>query len=116
MKPDIKKTHPNYQRIYKVIGQIPYGSVATYGQIARLAGLPGQARMVGYALHSSPDRLELPWHRVINSQGTISFPKAEVAYDVQRSLLEAEGIIFKNDRVNLRRYQWNPEDIDWNFL
>ena len=104
-----KQPNQLYQQIYNVIRQIPHGYVATYGQIARLAGLLGQARMVGYALHRTPDGLDLPWHRVINSRGTISFPPTEVSYDVQRGLLESEGIVFNGEYIDLNRYQWNPE-------
>ena len=61
-----------YQQIYQTVQQIPYGKVATYGQIARLAGFPGYARQVGYALHATPAGIEIPWHRVINAKGEIS--------------------------------------------
>ena len=61
--------------IYDMVGRIPYGKVATYGQIAHLAGYPGRARQVGYALAGMPEEMDLPWHRVINAQGKIS-PRA----------------------------------------
>jgi methylated-DNA-protein-cysteine methyltransferase-like protein len=99
-----------YTRFYEVIHRIPYGRVATYGQIAGLAGLPGYARQVGYALHAIPAGLDLPWHRVINAKGMISL-KADGPYDqVQRQMLEAEGIQFDDqDRVPLKVYQWVPK-------
>lgn len=102
-----------YDRIYFVIAAIPEGKVATYGQVAALAGLPGHARQVGYALHSSPEGLELPWQRVINSKGEVSLrsdPGLEEGY--QRHLLEEEGVVFSlSGRVDLRRYQWEPEAV-----
>jgi methylated-DNA-protein-cysteine methyltransferase-like protein len=99
-----------YARIYAVIQRIPPGRVATYGQVAALAGLAGHARQVGYALHSSPEDLDLPWHRVINAKGEVS-PRAEPGQDgFQRHLLEEEGIVFNtNGRIELKRYQWDPD-------
>ncbi len=81
--------------------------MATYGQIAGLAGLPGGARQVGYALAALDDESEVPWHRVINAQGRVS-PRAEPIYaKIQRSLLEAEGIAFDaEDRISLARFRW----------
>ncbi len=101
-----------YQQIYQVVRQIPYGQVATYGQIAELAGLPRQARLVGYALFRATDNtLEVPWHRVINAKGEISMSPFREGMDyVQRSLLEAEGIEFdSHDKLNLTRYRWQPD-------
>lgn len=99
-----------YHRIHETVRQIPRGRVATYGQIARLAGMPGQARLVGYALHSLSDRTELPWHRVINARGQISrLPDPDTAL-AQRALLESEGLIFDDHgRVNLTRYGWRAK-------
>jgi methylated-DNA-protein-cysteine methyltransferase-like protein len=98
-----------YERIYRVVRRVPRGRVATYGQVARLAGLPGHARQVGYALHALPDGSEVPWHRVINARGEIS-RRAEPGWEgVQRSLLEAEGICFDGrQRVALPRFAWRP--------
>ncbi|MCI0530827.1 MAG: MGMT family protein [candidate division Zixibacteria bacterium] len=96
-----------YQRIYRIVGRIPRGKVATYGQIATLAGMPRQARLVGYALNASPDEIRLPWHRVINSKGEISPRSQPGGEKVQRTLLEREGIVFDgNGRLSLRRFQW----------
>jgi methylated-DNA-protein-cysteine methyltransferase-like protein len=96
-----------YQRIYRVVTRIPRGKVATYGQIARLAELPGQARLVGYALHSHSDQgARIPWHRVINARGQVSLSEFDGA-DLQRRLLEMEGITFdQKGRVDLARFQW----------
>ena len=98
-----------YASIYAVVDLIPYGRVATYGQIAALAGLAGQARQVGYALHSLPSDSGLPWHRVINAKGEVS-PRTEGDWDdFQRHLLEEEGVVFgSNGRVDLLRYRWEP--------
>ena len=98
----------SYQRIWKVVKRVPKGRVATYGQIARLAGLGGAARLVGYALHALPeDERTVPWQRVINAQGRISprgFPGAE---DVQRRLLVREGVRFdRRARIDLARFGW----------
>lgn len=100
-----------YARIYAVIACIPEGKVATYGQVAALAGLPGHARQVGYALHACPDGADIPWQRVINSKGEVS-PRAEPGFmeGYQRHLLEEEGVVFNlAGRVDLKRYRWEPE-------
>jgi methylated-DNA-protein-cysteine methyltransferase-like protein len=94
-------------RIYAVVKRIPRGRVATYGQVATLAGLDGHARQVGYALHDLPPRSNLPWHRVINAKGEISPRSAGDSHELQRMLLEAEGVAFSLDgRVELKRYRW----------
>jgi len=87
------------------------GKVATYGQIATLAGYPGQARQVGYALNSLPDDLDIPWQRVINAKGQIS-PRANPIFEeIQQQILESEGIFFgPQDRVDLKKFQWKPEN------
>ena len=100
-----------YQRIYGVVRQIPQGQVATYGQVAELAGLIGQPRLVGYALYRlSPDQDDVPWQRVVNAKGEISQSLRRHGSDYrQRSLLEAEGIGFdQRDRIDLKRYRWQP--------
>ena len=104
-----------YRRIYAVVRRIPVGRVATYGQVARLAGLGGHARMVGYALHAlsvdgRPSRgrgSPVPWQRVINARGYIS-PRADPeAEEEQRLLLLAEGVeVDARGRVNLARFRW----------
>lgn len=105
MKPGARST---YERIYRVVRGIPRGRVATYGLIARLAGLPGHARQVGYALHALPDDSGVPWFRVLNARGEISLSPAGSG-TVQRKLLEAEGVLFdKRGRVDLGRRLWKP--------
>ena len=93
-----------YQRIYAAVRRIPCGRVATYGQIAEIAGLEGHARRVGYALHVAPSGL--PWHRVINAQGRISARASSDWGELQRNLLEAEGVEFNDDRVDLTKFRW----------
>jgi methylated-DNA-protein-cysteine methyltransferase-like protein len=97
-----------HRRIHDVVSKIPRGRVATYGQIARLARLPGQARLVGYALHALPNGSKLPWQRVINAKGEISVPGVSGAR--QRKLLESEGVRFDaRGRVSLTSFQWRPQ-------
>ena len=95
---------------YDVIAQIPRGRVATYGQIASLAGFPGRARQVGFALAGLPETMDLPWHRVINAQGKVSPRTHSQSHLFQYQLLEAEGVSFSANRIDLKRYLWNPED------
>ncbi len=97
-----------YERIYRVIRRIPRGRVATYGQVAAFAGIPGRARQVGYALHVVPASARVPWHRVINARGEISLRKSGESTQ-QRTLLEKEGVVFDAEgRVSLKRYGWVP--------
>lgn len=96
-----------YHRIYAVVRRIPRGRVATYGQVAQLAGVAGQARQVGYALHALPPGTTVPWHRVVNATGGISRRAVPGAELEQRLLLEAEGVPFDaRGRVPLDRVQW----------
>jgi methylated-DNA-protein-cysteine methyltransferase related protein len=98
-----------YQRIYAVVRRIPAGRVATYGQVATLAGLSGHARQVGYALHALPERSTIPWHRVVNAQGGISPRSVPGAELVQRQLLAREGVpLDAGGRVRLAQVRWAP--------
>ena len=98
-----------YNRIYRVVRRIPRGKVATYGQVADLADLPGCARQVGYALHALTDESDVPWQRVVNARGEISSRSAPGALPIQQQLLEAEGIRFDGrGRIDLTRKQWRP--------
>ena len=90
------------ERIWKAVAAIPRGQVASYGSIARRAGLPRRARLVGHALKVAPASLRLPWHRVLNAQGKISLPAGSKAHRMQRRLLEEEGVLFRGGRVNLK--------------
>jgi len=108
-------TRSKWNRIYSVVKLIPHGKVATYGQIATLAGYYRQARQVGYALHVVPSD-DIPWHRVINAQGKISL-NLEMGGAVQRKLLENEGVIFTAANIiPLREYQWRPSVDPLDFL
>ena len=101
-----------YARIYAVVRRIPRGRVATYGQIADLAGLPGHARQVGYALHALPDSTAVPWHRVLNAAGAVSLRAVPGAQLTQRQLLEREGVPFDlRGRVPLERVRWRGTRI-----
>jgi methylated-DNA-protein-cysteine methyltransferase related protein len=97
-----------YQRIYRVVARIPRGRVATYGQIADLAGLVRGARQVGYALAAlRDDSGRVPWHRVLNARGEITTRFESRFRQTQRELLASEGVVFdENGRVSLQRYQW----------
>jgi methylated-DNA-protein-cysteine methyltransferase-like protein len=109
--------HRLHALIYEVTKKIPRGRVATYGQVAAVAGLPGHARLAGYALFNLPDGLEreVPWQRVINARGEISYSESRRGGDfLQRELLEQEGVEFDaKGRVDLKRYRWEPADEDW---
>ncbi|AMO55211.1 MGMT family protein [Endozoicomonas montiporae] len=95
--------------IWLVLSQVPEGKVVTYGQLARMAGAPGYARVVGNILKQLPKGSGLPWHRVINGKGRISFPEDSVKYNEQKELLEQEGVIFISGKVSLSHYAWNGE-------
>ena len=99
-----------YQRIYDTIRRVPQGRVATYGQIASIAGLPRRARQVGYALHALPEGSDVPWHRVINARGEVSERNANPGWEnVQLQMLEDEGVVFdERARVDLARFRWEP--------
>ena len=100
-----------HERILAVVARIPRGRVATYGQLARIAGLAGQARLAGYALHALPSGTPLPWHRVVNARGLVSTAGEHAAR--QRRLLQREGVRFDGEgRIDLERYQWQPRIRD----
>ncbi len=101
MADSIKKIR---EQIWQIVNAIPQGRVCTYGQVANLAGMPQQSRLVGRILARLPKGTRLPWHRVINSQGKISNPDPER----QKERLEKEGIAFVKGRINLQTYRWIP--------
>ncbi len=90
---------PALQLIWDVVSIIPRGSASTYGNVARAAGLPGRARLVGFALKVAPAALHLPWHRVVGAGGRIVFPKTSHAHREQGRRLRAEGVRVLNGRV-----------------
>lgn len=94
--------------IWQIVAAIPAGKVACYGQIAKLAGLPGYARYVGTTLKNLPRDTELPWHRVINAKGQLSFPVGSAAYQCQKSRLEREGVHIEGGKICLPVYGWRP--------
>jgi methylated-DNA-protein-cysteine methyltransferase-like protein len=95
--------------VYRVVRRIPKGRVSTYGEVAALAGMPRAARQVGWALHALDAGDDVPWHRVINTRGEISGRGEPAFEDLQRALLEAEGVAFdRRGRVDLARHRWRP--------
>ena len=95
-------------RVYMVLASIPPGTVVTYGQVAALAGLPRAARMVGRILGNLPKGTELPWHRVINAAGKISLPEDSPSFKLQKARLQEEGVVFSNNRISLKKFNWQP--------
>ena len=96
-----------YRRIWATVSDIPAGCVATYGQVADLAGLPRRARLVGRALRNLPEAHSVPWHRVLRSGGRIAFARGTAEYREQRARLLAEGVVFDGERIDLARHSWN---------
>ena len=98
-----------FEKIYEVVCNIPEGKVATYGLVAMLAGNPRWARVVGYALHVNPAPGVIPCHRVVNREGRTAESFAFSGGDIQRQMLEKEGIVFENDgHIDLDKYLWKP--------
>ena len=96
----------SYEKIYEVVKQIPKGKVATYGQVAALAGNPRWARVVGYALHVNPDPEDIPCYRVVNREGRLSDAFVFGGINQQKLLLESDGIEVNDNYVDLEIYQW----------
>lgn len=96
-----------FERIYDVVKRIPKGKVASYGTIAAMAGNPRWARVVGYALHSNPEPITIPCHRVVTKDGRISVAFAFGGENMQRLLLSEEGIEFLNDgKIDMKKHEW----------
>ena len=95
-----------FDLIYDVVKQIPYGQVATYGQVAAIAGNKRWARVVGYAMHANPDPDNIPCYRVVNKEGRVSDAFAFGGGNRQIQLLEAEGVGFVDGHVDMQKYQW----------
>ncbi|MCC7363967.1 MAG: methylated-DNA--[protein]-cysteine S-methyltransferase [Dehalococcoidia bacterium] len=100
-----------YDRVYELVRQVPAGRVITYGHVALLLGAPAAARAVGYALHNLPAASDVPWWRVINVRGAISLKGRGSEADLQRILLEREGVPFdESGRCDLATFRWDPAD------
>ena len=95
--------------IWFLLSQIPHGTVVTYGQLAEMAGARGYARVVGNVLKQLPTGTDLPWHRVINCKGRISFPEDSSRYKEQVRRLENEGIVILSGKISLKEYRWSEE-------
>lgn len=104
-----QEINPAYIRIWKTTQQIPAGHVASYGQIADLSGLPGRARLVGKALGYAPKEMQVPWFRVLRSDGKIAFPAGSEVAEKQTGLLQEEGVVVLNNRVKLKAFGWQPD-------
>lgn len=104
---DSNPTFALKQSLWQLVAAIPPGRVATYGQLARLAGYPSHARFVGTTLRQLPKGTTLPWFRVLRSSGELAFPVGSTAWKRQKALLEAEAVMFSGMKVALARYQWD---------
>ena len=104
---------PQYRQIWQTVQAIPVGKVASYGQIADLAGLPGRARLVGKSLGHVPKNgwqgQSVPWYRVINAQGKISLPVGSEGFEKQKQLLQDEQVVVIGARIKLKEFQWQPD-------
>jgi len=103
---DDSQAAKNKAAIYQVIRSIPPGKVCTYGQVAEMAGLARAARLVGHTLRKLPKGTQLPWHRVINSQGKLSLPEDSPSYREQRKRLQEEDVSFVGNRIRLKQFAW----------
>ena len=99
------------QRIWATIRDIPPGCVASYGQVAEIAGVPRGARQVGYALRHLPKNHDVPWHRVIQASGKIAFEKGSRSYKEQAKRLMMEDVVILNGRIDMQKFRWQP-DLD----
>lgn len=110
-KPSSDQTSPSVEIktiILQVLGNIPEGKVITYGGVATLAGVPRHARYVGNILKKLPNGSKIPWHRVLNGKGEISFPEGSDRWQLQRHKLAQEGVIMVGSKVSLKHYLWRP--------
>ncbi len=109
--PDKSKSQQRVERIWATVADIPEGSVASYGQIAEIAGISRGARQVGYALRRLSKSTDVPWHRVIQSSGRIAFEKDSRAYNRQSRRLIMENVVILKGRIDMQKYRWQP-DLD----
>jgi methylated-DNA-protein-cysteine methyltransferase-like protein len=110
--PEKSATQKRNERILRTICDIPPGKVASYGQIAEIAGIPRGARQVGYALRHSPSGHSVPWYRVITSSGKIAFESGSRAYREQVKRLKMDGVTVLEGKVDMRRYRWQPDLVE----
>ena len=96
------------QKIWQVVAAIPAGQVASYGQIADMAGLGRQARYIGKALGKLPEGHSIPWYRVIRSNGQIAFPIGSEAFETQAQSLREEGVVVVDGRISMKQFGWRP--------
>jgi methylated-DNA-protein-cysteine methyltransferase-like protein len=108
----VKHNKQKVNQIVDTVRLVPAGKVASYGLIADLAGLPGRARMVGSVLRQTPVDVVVPWYRILRSNGQIAFPAGSAQAERQRGLLQEEGVVVINNRVDLKRFGWTPELAD----
>jgi methylated-DNA-protein-cysteine methyltransferase-like protein len=101
-------TSQHRELVWRIVHSIPAGKVSSYGEVALHAGLPRGARLVGRILSQLPEGSTLPWHRVVNSRGCISFPPGSSQYREQRERLLSEGVAFAGERIDWRRHRWAP--------
>jgi methylated-DNA-protein-cysteine methyltransferase-like protein len=106
-----KSNNEFFNKVYQIVEKIPYGKVTTYGLIAQKAGLKSSARMVGWALNAYAYTSVLPCHRVVNRNGELTGKNYFGTPNMMRELLESEGVEFIEDRVNLKKFLWVPEEI-----
>lgn len=116
---DVFTTSTDFDRwvksVWSVVQGIPRGHVLTYGEVARLAGMSRAARRVSLAMRRAPKSMELPWHRVVNAQGKISFPEDSSGFRRQKDRLESEGVVFLKGKIDLERfgYQGALDNLLW---
>lgn len=99
------------KRLWSTVADIPPGSVASYGQVAEIAGIPRGARQTAWALRHAPDDLDLPWFRVITASGKLAFKEGTASFKRQKDLLAKDGVVLLNGKVNMTEYRWEP-DLD----
>lgn len=111
MTKTVMDTQTRMKRIRETIRDVPKGSVASYGQIADIAGIARGARQVAYTLRSLPKGHELPWHRIVQVSGRIAFDKNSPQFEEQRDRLMMEGVIVSSGRIDMGKFRWQP-DLD----
>lgn len=95
-------------QIWQTVCKVPKGRVASYGQIADLAGLPGRARLVGKILGYAPKEMNIPWFRILRSSGQLAFSVGSNDAEKQKGLLQEEGVVVFNNRVKIKQFGWQP--------